>query len=139
MKVRIDADLCTGCGLCTDSVPDVFKMGDDVAQVIKADVPANLEKAVKEATEDCPAEAIIIELLTRQDSSPAAGPGFFFALPLRTAIRGGAGINGILPCACAPPSVAAQASTASCLDNPRKACDFYLPGPIAQLVRAADS
>ncbi len=61
MKVRIDADLCTGCGLCTDSVPDVFKMGDDVAQVIKADVPANLEKAVKEATEDCPAEAIIVE------------------------------------------------------------------------------
>jgi ferredoxin len=61
MKVRIDADLCTGCGLCTDSVPDVFKMGDDVAQVIKADVPANLEKAVKEAVEDCPAEAIIVE------------------------------------------------------------------------------
>jgi len=44
MKVKIDADLCTGCGLCTDSVPDVFKMGDDVAQVLKADVPANLEK-----------------------------------------------------------------------------------------------
>jgi len=61
MKVRIDADLCTGCGLCTDGVPDVFKMGDDVAQVIKADVPANLEKAVKEAVEDCPAEAIIVE------------------------------------------------------------------------------
>jgi ferredoxin len=61
MKVRIDADLCTGCGLCTDSVPDVFKMEDDVAQVIKADVPANLEKAVKEAVEDCPAEAIIVE------------------------------------------------------------------------------
>ena len=61
MKVKIDADLCTGCGLCTDSVPDVFKMGDDVAQVLKAAVPANLEKAVKEAAEDCPAEAIIVE------------------------------------------------------------------------------
>jgi ferredoxin len=36
-------------------------MGDDVAQVIKPDVPANLEKAVKEAAEDCPAEAIIVE------------------------------------------------------------------------------
>jgi len=61
MKARIDPDLCTGCGLCSDSVPDVFKMGDDVAQVIKPDVPANLEKAVKEAAEDCPAEAIILE------------------------------------------------------------------------------
>ena len=61
MKVRIDPDLCTGCGLCTDSVPDVFKMAGDVAEVTKADVPANLEKAVKEAAEDCPAEAIIVE------------------------------------------------------------------------------
>jgi ferredoxin len=61
MKVRIDADLCTGCGLCTDSVPDVFKMGDDIAQVVKSDVPANLEAAVKEAADDCPAEAIIVE------------------------------------------------------------------------------
>lgn len=61
MKVRIDDDLCTGCGLCTDSVPDVFKMGDDIAHVVKADVPANLEAAVKEAADDCPAEAIIVE------------------------------------------------------------------------------
>ncbi|MBN2552614.1 MAG: ferredoxin [Spirochaetales bacterium] len=61
MKVRIDADLCTGCGLCSDSVPDVFKMGDDIAEVIVADVPANLESAVKEAADDCPAEAIIVE------------------------------------------------------------------------------
>ena len=61
MKVRIDADLCTGCGLCTDSVPEVFKMGDDVAEVISADVPAAQEKAVKEAADDCPAEAILVE------------------------------------------------------------------------------
>mgnify|MGYP002065409792 CR=1 FL=1 len=47
MKVRIDPDLCTGCGLCSDSVPDVFKMGDDIAEVIAADVPANLESAVR--------------------------------------------------------------------------------------------
>ena len=61
MKVRIDPDLCTGCGLCSDSVPDVFKMGDDIAEVISAEVPGNLEGAVQEAVDDCPAEAIIIE------------------------------------------------------------------------------
>jgi ferredoxin len=61
MKVRIDPDLCTGCGLCSDSVPDVFKMGDDIAEVIAADVPANLESAVQEAVDDCPAEAILVE------------------------------------------------------------------------------
>jgi ferredoxin len=60
MKVKIDADLCTACGLCTDSVPQVFKMGKDVAEVIAADVPSNLEGAVKDAASDCPAEAIII-------------------------------------------------------------------------------
>ena len=61
MKVRIDADLCTGCGLCSDDVPDVFIMGDDIAEVSSPDVPATLEDDVKEAAEDCPAEAIIVE------------------------------------------------------------------------------
>ena len=61
MKVRIDADLCTGCGLCTDDVSDVFTMGDEVAEVIKADVPSDLEDAVRDAADSCPAEAIIVE------------------------------------------------------------------------------
>jgi ferredoxin len=61
MKVKIDAELCTACGLCEDSVPDVFQMGDDVAEVKSADVPANLESAVQEAADDCPVEAIILE------------------------------------------------------------------------------
>ena len=61
MKVKIDSELCTACGLCEDSVPDVFQMGDDVAEVKSADVPADLESAVQEATDDCPVEAIILE------------------------------------------------------------------------------
>ncbi|MGA2976975.1 MAG: ferredoxin [Spirochaetia bacterium] len=61
MKVKIDPDLCTACGLCTDGVPQVFKMGKDAAEVIDPAVPANLEKAVRDAASDCPAEAILIE------------------------------------------------------------------------------
>ena len=61
MKVKIDADLCTACGLCVDSVPDVFTMGDDVAEVSVTEVPADLEKDVQEAAEDCPVEAIQVE------------------------------------------------------------------------------
>jgi ferredoxin len=61
MKVRIDPDLCTACGLCTDGVPQVFKMGKDTAEVITPEVPPNLEKAVRDSASDCPAEAIIIE------------------------------------------------------------------------------
>ena len=38
MKVKIDPDLCTACGLCTDGVPQVFKMGKDTAEVITPEV-----------------------------------------------------------------------------------------------------
>ena len=58
MKVSIDVDLCTACGLCVDDVPEVFKMGDDTAEVISGDVGSDQEDAVKAAAEDCPVEAI---------------------------------------------------------------------------------
>ena len=61
MQVKIDADLCTGCALCTDDLPEVFKLVDDIAEVISPNVTADREDAVKNAADDCPAEAIIIE------------------------------------------------------------------------------
>jgi ferredoxin len=61
MKVRIDEDSCTACGLCVESCPEVFEMGDDIAQVTVDNVPAELEDAVQQAADECPAEAIIVE------------------------------------------------------------------------------
>lgn len=61
MKVKIDADLCSGCELCVDTCPDVFEMADVVAVVRKAQVPAGLEEEVKDAADSCPSEAIIVE------------------------------------------------------------------------------
>jgi len=61
VTVKIDADLCTACELCTSEVPEVFEMGDEVAEVIQPNVPAELEEDVKQAAEDCPVEAIKIE------------------------------------------------------------------------------
>lgn len=61
MKVKVDADLCTGCELCIDTCPEVFEMKDDVSVAKAEDVSSDLEDDVREASEDCPVEAIIIE------------------------------------------------------------------------------
>jgi len=60
MKVKIE-DTCTACGLCVDTCPEVFELGEDMAQVIVDDVPEEYEDAVQEAAEECPVEAIIVE------------------------------------------------------------------------------
>jgi ferredoxin len=60
MKVRID-DNCTACGLCVDTCPEVFTMGDSRAEAIVDTVPAELEGTVQQAADECPVEAIIVE------------------------------------------------------------------------------
>ncbi len=60
MNVRIE-DTCTSCGLCVDTCPDVFEMGDDMAKVVVDEVPSDCEEAVRQAADECPAEAIIVE------------------------------------------------------------------------------
>lgn len=61
MKVSINAELCTGCGLCVDSCPDAFEMQDDKAVVKSADVAEDAADCTKEAAGNCPVEAIISE------------------------------------------------------------------------------
>ena len=61
MKASIDESLCTACELCVDTCPDVFEMGDDVAQVKVDTVPAEFEDDVRDAADSCPAECIEIE------------------------------------------------------------------------------
>ena len=61
MKAKIDEDLCTACELCVDTCPDVFEMSEDIAVVTVDVIPPDAEECAKEAAEDCPAEAIIIE------------------------------------------------------------------------------
>ena len=60
MKVRIE-DTCTACGLCCDTCPEVFEMGDDMATVIVDEVPADHQDAAQQAADECPVEAIIVE------------------------------------------------------------------------------
>ena len=61
MKAVVDAEACTACGPCEDTCPEVFKVGDEVAEVIVGEIPPEAEDTAREAAEDCPTEAITIE------------------------------------------------------------------------------
>jgi len=61
MKATVDKELCTGCGVCADTCPEVFVLDDDTARVIVNEVPEEAEEACKEASESCPVDAIAVE------------------------------------------------------------------------------
>jgi ferredoxin len=60
MIVKIE-DTCTACGLCVDTCPDVFDMGDEMAIVLVDEVPEEFEDTVQQAADECPVEAIIVD------------------------------------------------------------------------------
>jgi len=59
MQVRIE-DTCTACGLCSETCPEVFELGDVIAEVLVDEVPPEYEDSVQEAAEDCPVQAIAV-------------------------------------------------------------------------------
>lgn len=62
MKASVDKDACTGCTLCTQTCPEVFKMdADDKAVVYIDEIPQDLSNCVIEAKDGCPVEAIGIK------------------------------------------------------------------------------
>ena len=61
MKAKVEKDACTGCGLCEDTCPEVFEVIDALAKVKVDPVPPAVEARCREAMENCPTEAIILE------------------------------------------------------------------------------
>lgn len=62
MKATLDRSGCISCGLCPQTCPEVFRMGDDgVAEVWNEDVPPEVESQAVEAQENCPVSVIKVE------------------------------------------------------------------------------
>jgi ferredoxin len=60
MKATISEE-CVSCGLCVEICPDVFEMGDQLAQVKIDPIPEKFKKDVQQAADECPVSAIAIE------------------------------------------------------------------------------
>lgn len=59
MKVRVDAQICAGFGVCLGLRPEVFELHDDGYAVLRvSEVPAEHENAVRQAVSECPSNAI---------------------------------------------------------------------------------
>ncbi len=62
MKVRVNEDLCIGCGICEGTAPEVFSLENGpIAEVIMDPVEAEFQDAARQAAEDCPEAAIEVE------------------------------------------------------------------------------
>jgi ferredoxin len=53
----VDADLCTGCELCTQIAENTFAMSDDGVAVV-SNPAGDAEDSIQEAIDSCPVEAI---------------------------------------------------------------------------------
>jgi ferredoxin len=61
MKAVIDRSGCIGCGLCTDTCPEVFRMADDGFAEVYEEIDTEQEDSAEEARDSCPVSVISIE------------------------------------------------------------------------------
>jgi ferredoxin len=59
MKIIIDEKKCVGCGRCTEICPANFKLSVEGKAQVQGD---KVEDCAKKAADECPQEAIHVEL-----------------------------------------------------------------------------
>jgi ferredoxin len=62
MKIKIDYDLCTNDGHCSELCPEIFQFDDDHDKIIVVDdeIPEELEDLARQAADECDTGAILI-------------------------------------------------------------------------------
>lgn len=60
MRARVDQELCVGTGWCVIAAPDVFELGDDERSHVIVNSSRDV-RALREAAEGCPSQAVILE------------------------------------------------------------------------------
>jgi ferredoxin len=60
MRVLVDPELCTGCGLCEQTLPELFFIGDYVAGVREIPIAEEYRVYIESIIADCPTGAISI-------------------------------------------------------------------------------
>ena len=59
MKVHVNPQVCAGFGVCLGLCPEVFELHDDGYAIVRvAEVPRELEDAIRDAVGQCPSGAI---------------------------------------------------------------------------------
>lgn len=58
-KLKVDENLCSGCGTCASECPDCFELGEDFKAHVKKESCDNC--VVADVTADCPMGAISYE------------------------------------------------------------------------------
>ncbi len=64
VKIKVDQDLCIGCGMCINMCPDVFIYNEESLSTVKSDLEEFNLQSVEEAREICPVDAITVEKLS---------------------------------------------------------------------------
>lgn len=68
-KIKVDKDVCIGCGACMSIAPDVFEMNEEGLATVKKDkaileeMEEEMQEDVLDALEGCPTGAIVKEEL----------------------------------------------------------------------------
>lgn len=59
MKLKVDKDLCIGCGACQATAPEAFELKDDgLAECILEEIDEDVKEDAIDAKEGCPTDAI---------------------------------------------------------------------------------